>query len=164
LRLYDARGGRIRIPDGSDRALFGHASDGILPRMPASADGREPAAAWLDDVLVTPEARRERRAELERAHGPAQGSVRGLDRFVSTDGTNVDEVLVDPATALPVETNALRAGTLVARTWMKYATHPGGFFVRRLLRSERIVPSRDGRRLAVEIEVSDVQRSNGGDK
>jgi hypothetical protein len=47
---------------------------------------------------------------------------------------------------------------------MKYATHPGGFFVRRLLRSERIVPSSPGRRLAVEIEVSDVQRSNGGDK
>jgi hypothetical protein len=165
LRLYNARGERLRNPDATDRRLFGSLSDKFLPAPPDDGAAREPIAfAWVDDVLAAPGRHLDRRAELERAHGPSQGSIRGFDRFVSTDGTNLDEVLVDPATALPVETSTVRDGALVARAWMSYDAHPSGFLVRRLLRSERVVPSANRRRVVVEIELSNVVLSPGGDK
>jgi hypothetical protein len=165
LRLYNARGERLRNPDAGDRRLFGNLSDKFLPAPVDDAAAREPVAfAWVDDVLAAPGRHLDRRAELERAHGPAQGSIRGFDRFVSTDGTNLDEVLVDPVTALPVETSTVRDGVLVARAWMSYDAHPSGFLVRRLLRSERVVPSANRRRVVVEIELSNVTVSPGGEK
>ena len=164
LRLYNARGERLRLPEAADRALFGRMSDEILPGPRTGADraAAEAAFASLDDVVAWRERGGERRARLERIHGPSQGSVGGLDQYISTDHGDLREVLVDPATALPIEMNTVRAGALVSRTRMSYDAHPAGVFVRRVLRTERVVPSVTPRRLVLEMELSNVRLASGG--
>jgi hypothetical protein len=164
LRLYDRHGTRIRAHETFDRAIFNKASDALLPSPP---DYRETAASgggesWFDGVLVRRDAAAERRRRLERLHGPSRDSVRGLERYVSAQGANEIEVLVDPETALPVETNAARGGSLSARAQMSYDVHPTGLIVRRLLQSERVARLTDRRRLVTRIELSNVRMTGGG--
>ena len=91
-------------------------------RSAARTDGRRSSAVWDREpgggiegarhscrggpcrprqLLVEANRSHERRAELERHFGPPVERVRGLDRYVTTGVDDVDEVLVDPATALP---------------------------------------------------------------
>ena len=124
-------------------------------------DSRPMAArAGRAKLLVEANRRNERRAELERHFGPPVERVRGLDRYVTNRGGDVDEVLLDPTTALPYELNTVRGGVLVSRVLMSYEAR-GSAFIRRSLRSERALAD-TARRVVTTIDVTNVQLVAGG--
>jgi hypothetical protein len=94
---------------------------------------------------------------LLRGHSATRGRVRGLDRFVATEADQSREVLVDPSSALPIEMNLMRGGTLVSHRTMRYEAGPGGTLVRRAMRSERLVSPVSGERAVVDTEFTSVR-------
>ena len=164
LRLYNARGQVIRGPAAADRRLFASADGTPRPRVPGRTRPNGPAARAFErasGLLAAAGAAGDRRADLVRRFGPSRDRVRGFDRYVSTRQNDVDEILVDPATALPTEQNTMRGGRLVARVQMEYAAHGDGVFVRRWCRAEHIVPD-STRRIVTTIDVSNVRVTIGG--
>ena len=160
MRLYNGRGDRLREPTAADRGLFGVANGGAgstaPDTRPMSTRGRP------SNLLVVSGRAGERRAELERLFGPPIERVRGLDRYVTTRRGDVDEVLVDPITALPAELNTVRAGALVSRVQMAYEAKGNHTLVRRWFRAERALA--DERRVVTTIDVTNVQVVAGGGK
>jgi hypothetical protein len=159
LRMYKRRGERLREPTPADRRRFGIVNEPGSPNLP---DGRALGARnRRANLLVKADRGRERRAELDRAFGPPAGRVRGFDRYVITRQDDVDEVLVDPSSVLPVELNTVRAGQLVSHVQMGYEATKGGVLVRKSFRSERSVP--DGaRRVVTSVDLSNVDVQAGG--
>jgi len=158
-RFFDRRGRRVTPPSGTGLG-------GLLPAdatAPAavvtpSALRRPPSgASWVHALLATPLERDERRATLERSHGRAVGQVRGLDRYLSSEGDRVRELLVDPGSALPVEVNVTRAGTLVSQRTTSYVQDADGTLVKRRVRSERLLPGASGARAITEVEFTSVR-------
>jgi hypothetical protein len=163
LRLYNARGDDVPVASAEDRRWFGRLSEGSLPTVPAVL--MRPAFrdldGWSRHLMASRAESPARRAHFERLHGPAQGSVRGLDRFVSTDGFDLDEVLVEPDTALPVEVNAVRGGALVSRLVLSYGVFDDSRLVRRSVRAERAMPEAGNRRLVTDVSFSNVRLGAG---
>jgi hypothetical protein len=159
LRLYNRRGERLREVTAADRRLFGHANP---PRGTTPPDARVMTVrAQTSNLLVTAGGSGERRTNLERRFGKPVERVRGLDRYVAARKGDIDEVLVDPATALPVELNTVRKGTLASRVQMTHEPKGNGTFVRRWFRAERALPDA-ARRVVTTIDVSNVQVIAGG--
>ena len=104
----------------------------------------------------------ERRAEFERQFGAPVERVRGLDRYVKTRRDDVDEVLVDPVTVLPVEFNTVRAGALGLERADDLRAE-GQRIVRPPMRSARNARLPDtARRVVTTIDVTNVQVVAGG--
>ena len=103
----------------------------------------------------------ERRAELERRFGRSTERISGFDRYVASRRGDVDEVLVEPVSALPVEVNTVRAGVLVSHVQMAHEPTGTGALVRRWFRAERTLPDA-ARRVVTTIDVSNVQVVAGG--
>jgi hypothetical protein len=159
LRLYNRRGERLRDVTAADRRHFGPANP---PQPSTPPDPRVMSArAQTSNLLVTAGHTNERRAELERQFGRPVERVRGLDRYVATRQGDIDEVLVDPATALPVELNTVRRGALASHVQMTHEPTGNGAFVRRWFRAERALPDAD-RRIVTTIDVTNVRIATGG--
>jgi len=69
-----------------------------------------------------------RHQALVARFGPSVGRHGDRERFIRSESDTFEEVLVDPDSALPVEINTLRAGRLVHRSSLSYATLPDGRF------------------------------------
>ena len=69
-----------------------------------------------------------RRQALVARFGSPVGRLGDRERFVRSEADTFEEVLVDPDTALPREINTMRAGRLVHRSSLSYATLPDGRF------------------------------------
>ncbi len=69
-----------------------------------------------------------RRRALVARFGSPVGRLGDRERFVRNEADTFEEVLVDPDTALPREINTMRAGRLVQRSSLSYATLPDGRF------------------------------------
>ncbi len=162
LRLFNARGELLTMPYGDGVRPFGNLSDKFLPPSRPSPEPPTVQLAAFDRMVFARYRRADRRARLEQTHGLPAGSVRGLDRYISSTDGDLDEVLVDPDTVLPMEMNTVRDGHLVSRAEMAYDERPDGWLVRRRLRAERVVPSVNGRRVVLDIELSNVRLGSGG--
>ena len=159
LRLYNRRGDRLRDVTAADRRYFGLASP---PPGATPPDARVMSArSQVSNLVVTAGRSGARREELERRFGRSVERVRGLDRYVAMRRGDVEEVLVDPVTALPVEINTARAGVLVAHIRMTHQPMNGGTFLRRWFRAERSLPDA-ARRIVTTIDVTNVQSAMGG--
>ena len=157
-RFYDRRGRRVSAPTGGLAAVRPTDIADISPlsrRRTVPRPGSD--SSWVHGLLATPLERSERRAALERSHGRAVGQVRGLDRYLSADGDRVREVLVDPASALAVETNVTRAGTLLSQRTTSYEPAADGTLVKRRVRSERLLSAESGTRAITDIELTSVR-------
>jgi len=150
-------------PAGSGLRLLG--SDGQpLPGAPPLPAGLVPPelARGADDGLVTP-ARDAvtRRGELGRHFGSRMGSVRRLERYLARHGTRVQEVLVSPATALPVEVNVADGGVLEEHHEFAYDADAHGRLVRTRTRSESRVPGTANERLVSVTTLANVRVTGG---
>ncbi len=102
-----------------------------------------------------------RRGELARLFGARTGSVRNLERYLETRGARVQEVLVQPGTALPVEMNVVQDGRLEERHEFTYDERAPGRLVRTRTRSESRVPGAAGQRLIAVTTLTDVRVAGG---
>lgn len=137
--LADAYAGIVVEQDPATGTLRVLGKDGKplpgAPPMPSSlAQSAVPAVS--DDGLITRRPLAARRAALAGSLGPRVGTMRGLERYVVKRGSAIEEVLVSPDTALPVEINVVDGGALTERHQFTYETRSDGFVVRTRSRSE----------------------------
>jgi hypothetical protein len=167
-RMFDRQGHPVPVPgraarrffDRPDRSQAPSPADQLLARLPSAI--RPTGGAF--EGLVVDRADRDRRARhLETRFGRAVGRVRGLDRYVAPAGEALEEVLVDPETALPAEVNVARGGQLVRRSTFAYAEAAGRRLVRRQALAEQLLPGDRGDRLQSTIALSDVVIDDGRD-
>lgn len=145
--LMDPRGGyRYVFDDGfTNPRIYDSSGTLVSPRDPAQV--AEPAATTLRPAFTLADRdRRARRDDLVRRFGAAVGTVSGRDRYLSQDGDETTETLVEPATMLPVEINVVRNGALALRTGVAYGRLPGGRWYVATTRSEQPAPGPAGRR------------------
>lgn len=138
--------------------------DSLRAGLDAPADTERAAAMsrdWVEHLLPSAAGRGARRAALVRGLGSAQGTVNGLERFVSHDGGAMTEVLSDPTWAVPVEINVVRDGALVSHSTLTYAEDPGAGLVRRRIRSELLVSPESGDRAVIDVELANVRLDRG---
>ncbi len=152
---FDPAGSGLRIVGSNGQPLPG------APPLPAGLVPPE-LAAGADDGLVTParDAVR-RRGELGRNFGTRAGSVRRLERYLAKHGTRVQEVLVSPATALPVEVNVADGGVLEEHHEFAYEEGAQGQLVRTRTRSESRVPGTVNDRLVSVTTLANVRVAGG---
>jgi hypothetical protein len=167
-RFYNSRGVRVPQPTAADRVLFDLPSSRSerTVGVPSSLGERPRQSAvapddWAAQIVATPGARADRQSSFERQLGRPQGRVAGLDRYLATNGDTTREVLVNPEAVVPVEVNTVSRGQLVARTTFGYDQHPNGAWVRKLLRSERVVPNASGLRSVLDVAVTNVVFERG---
>ena len=159
VRLYNRRGDRLQEVTAADRRYFGFANP--PPAATPLDTGGMSARSHASNLVVAAGRRDERREELERQFGQPRGQVRGLDRYVITRDQSVQEVLVDPVTALPVEVNTVRGAVLASHVRMTHQPLGNGSFLRRSFRAERSLPD-TARRIVTTIDVTNVQVAAGG--
>jgi hypothetical protein len=82
--------------------------------------------------------------------------VRGLSRYLRQQGEGEREVLVDEQTGVPIESNLIVNGDLVAHSTFAYERAASGVMVRRGMRSERVISGGDGNRMVTEVSFSDI--------
>ena len=165
-QIYNKRGELLRAPAALDQLLPSKPgrNPGRSPLAPATtaAAGQRPramqsASQWIDNHFVKRNGQGARRLALQRQHGPAVGQVRGLDRYVTANGDRTEETLVDRQLQVPVETNVVHQGRLVAHRTMSYAAAGADLVVRRSVRTERLVSPETGERAIVDIEFTNVR-------
>lgn len=169
-RIYARDGRLLRFPDKSTRkpldlADFGRAAIQTPPVLPNTATRPVTGDEWLESMLPSAAGAAARRAMFERRYGAARGKVRGLDRFMTVAPGGTTEILVDAATAVPVEMNIVRDGQLESHTGYTYVAMEGGRYLRqRMQREQRGTGMKDGTRLSVDVTVSNVTIAPGGER
>jgi hypothetical protein len=152
---FDPAGAGLRIIGSDGRPLPG------APPLPAGLAPPE-LARGADDGLVTPASDAiRRRGELSRHFGTRSGSVRRLERYLARQGTRVQEVLVSPATALPVEVNVADGGVLEEHHEFAYEESARGRLVRTRTRSESRVQGTANERLVSVTTLANVRVAGG---
>lgn len=125
----------------------------IGPSVPAGLGSME---SWLQSLVFKSTDLATRREALERSHGRPAGRVGRFTRYVQPRGEFSEELLVDPASALPVEVNLLKQRVLEAHTTIQYGTTPQGQLVRRRLLTEQRLDGGAGRRSVLAVDFSNV--------
>ena len=166
VRMFNVRGQRIAIPPAATNALpSSDASrqlrDEVLAQVQQAANAPLTKNTAFTGLIAAAEDAPGRRRGLEQELGAAVGRVRGLDRFLATRGDSMEEVLVDAATAVPVEINTSTRGELVRHAVLEYAPIEGAVY-RRLSRSQRTMPGQSDKRFVTEIELSNVELTKDG--
>lgn len=128
----------------------------IAPSALAPPAGLGSFDSWFQSLVFKDADLPNRRQALERSHGRPAGRVGKLSRYVQPRGEFSEELLVDPASALPVEVNLTKQDALEAHTTIEYGTATKGQMVRRHLRTEQRLDGRSGRRSVVSVDFSNV--------
>lgn len=140
-RIFDEGGGRA-----NPRLSIG-------PSAPVSLGSFD---SWLQSLVFKSADSSSRRLALERTHGKPAGRVGRLTRYVQPRGEEAEELLVDPASALPVEVNVMKQGRLEAHTTIDYGSPATGQLVRRRLHTEQLIEGGSGRRSVLSVDFSNV--------
>ncbi len=165
-RPYPGRG-PLTDPTGGFRLVIGprgmqlfNASNQPMTELtnPEQAAG---LAAMVNDILMTPDPSARRTALRER-FGNAQGRQRQMDRFVRRDRAEVEEVMVDPVLALPVEVTHTRDGRWARRSSMRYARLADGRYYRAQQRDESPMPAAEGQRPRKLVTTTTLAPTRGG--
>lgn len=148
---FDEDGSPIRVFDRDGRALVGASESASRATRPGSASAGPNAG-----VVVLRDSVEERLKKLRQDLGAPKGNVRGLERYLTQFGDDVQEVLVDRRTATPVEINVSRNGVLQSHSTFGYQPLPDGTLLQRTWRNESAVAGRDGERNVTQLTVSNV--------
>ena len=170
LRVFDASGVPRQVPGAAELAAI---ADRIgIPKdrqpkpagdTPRAGKGRARTNPGIDRIGPLRGGAASRKRALEAAAGPARGAVRGLDRYMRQRGATVLEQLVDPALGVPVESNAVEGGVLVAHTTYEYQPFGPDRLLRRGTRVERrISGSSDRTVVETRLENGRFERRGGG--
>ena len=170
LRMYASDGRRIAPPSLQQlqqRVREANPNlDAMPPENPADPAVRDsaqtrtarPAAGgrdWIAAFVATPGQKSARRARFDQQF-VRRGQVRGFDRFVRPDGDLTREVLADPASYVPVESNLVRGSERVSHIRFSYSTEADGSLVRRQVHVEQAaMPS--GERAVIDTEYANVR-------
>jgi hypothetical protein len=153
---FDDDGSPLRIFDRQGRVLSNPNQAGT-PALPPESTLLNPSGGLVVMRAGTIEDRARR---LREAFGGSIGKLRGFDRYLSTQSDLTQEVLVSPTTALPIEINVTRNGVFESQSRFEYEQLADGSLVRRLWRSESVVPGRVSERFIVQMTVSNVVAGN----
>ncbi|MEX1186566.1 MAG: hypothetical protein WEA80_08240 [Gemmatimonadaceae bacterium] len=89
-------------------------------------DPSEDVRAWLDEIVVTKEARTRALAQIARRFGSEGAAFGRLRRHAETRGDFVSEYLVDPEIGAIVELNTARRGKLLVHVTKTFARMSDG--------------------------------------
>jgi hypothetical protein len=126
-----------------------------------------PTGGWMaapgepSMLVASADSRAARRTALERRFGAPAGRVRGLDRYVTREGSAVHEMLVHPESALPAEVNVAEGKTLLQHHRFDYRRLADGTWIRRRMASETAMPGTPSQRLVAVSTLDDVQTAGG---
>ncbi len=151
---FDAAAGGVRVLGKDGRPLPG------APPLTGNLMPVELAEGDNNAIVVTNETTARRR-DLTRQFGSSVGTLRKMERYLTKSGNRVQEVLVAPATALPVEVNVVEDGVLEERYEFEYENRGRGHLVRTRLRSESRLPGATSERLVSITTLSDVRMAGG---
>jgi hypothetical protein len=112
------------------------------PAAPAPAPPMRPRPQGASSLGLERSSAGRRQALVARFGSPV-GRHGNRERFIRSESDMFEEVLVDPDSALPVEINLLRAGRLVHRSLLTYATLPDGRFYCSSQRDEALADPED---------------------
>lgn len=128
----------------------------IAPSPSAAPPGLGSFDSWFQSLVFKDTDLANRRQALERSHGRPAGRVGRFTRYVQPRGEHAEELLVDPASALPVEVNLVKENQLEAHTTIEYGNASRGQMVRRRLRTEQRLDGGAGRRSVLSVDFSNV--------
>jgi hypothetical protein len=141
------------------------ASVGLAGQAPSMKDSVESAAgrgaptnnaAALAQSLIPIAESDARKKRLESQFGKATNHAGGRDHYVIANGGRVREVLIDPASSLPVEINDAEGSTVKAHTTLEYGRH-GDSWMRERVRTERTVAGSPRERIVTDMRVENVR-------
>lgn len=170
-RFYTRDGQEVKLPGDAERQklqslarasgadLFAGTDEMVREAAPLRAGGpgiKPRGRDWIDGIVPSRERKEARRAALRRRLGAMNGRVRGFERYLQAVADKTTEVLVDAEWCVPVEINVMRGGVLESHTTYSYVPGPGGALVRSQSHSEHLLPEGSGRRLAIDVELTDV--------
>jgi hypothetical protein len=149
-----------RIEDDEDGTpLRAYSPDGSLLQTIPVSSGSSPASVrtvgqqWLDAFVATPGKKTSRQQAFERLFGKAT-KVGGLNRYFRTVANGSQEVLVDPRTVVPVESNAMRAGREIGHRTFTYGAGPDSALVRTAVHADTVTTASTGERTVVDTTFS----------
>ncbi|MEO6010338.1 MAG: hypothetical protein ABIU38_20005 [Vicinamibacteraceae bacterium] len=136
---------------------------GLTAPLDTTDRSRDPRSRqWIEHILPNIAGRADRRGALTRRLGAPQGTVRGLERYVTASSDATTEVLTDPSWSVPVEINVAREGRLVSHSAVSYQEDPGAGLVRRRIRSEQLMSVESGDRASADVEFTNIRLDRGG--
>jgi hypothetical protein len=167
--LYDRSGRQVTLPTTEQQRQLGVAASlrrttwdpdvtsGQVAGAPPPAGGRTITTGLVAEAGLAP-ARRQR---FLARYGRPVGRVHGLDRFLRSTGSQVEEALVTPDSSLPVEVNVARGGALASHVQVTYEAHPVAGFARRLVHSEQLSNAASGARIVTDVEMTNLVVDGG---
>jgi hypothetical protein len=170
-RFWDLNGAEIAMPSaerqvqvmGSRATAPGMSmADGMLRGVSGVAALPSGASNWIDAMIMPAAKRMQRLNAFERQFGQPRGMERGLRRYLRHQDDGDREVLVDAETGVPMETNLVVEGALVAHSTFAYERAASGAVLRRGMRTERVAPGGDGTRMVTEVSFSDLAVAQKG--
>jgi hypothetical protein len=146
--------------DENGTPLRAYAPNGMLlqtiPVSTGAQDGvRTVGQQWLDAFVATPDKRTSRQQAFERLFGKAT-RVGTLNRYTRPVANGSQEVLVDPRTVVPLESNATSAGRKVGHRTFTYSQGPDAALVRTAVHADTVTTTSTGERTVVDTTFSRV--------
>jgi hypothetical protein len=137
-------------------------SSGVLLRPTMLGSTAQPTSTprtigvqWLDAFVAAPSKKTARQLAFEKQFGKAT-KVGTLNRYLRVETNGSQEVLVDPKTVVPVESNAVRGGKLVGHRTFTYGPAPDLALVRTAVHAETIASVDTDDRAVVDTTFSNV--------
>jgi hypothetical protein len=155
LRMFDGEGRPLQNPGIGELKRMGEqlakVNGRTLQALPTPSLRTRPTA-WragtFGGMLYLGADRQTAAAETRRTFGEAKDRVRGLDRYVRSEGKAVTEVLMEPTTLLRREVNRMINGRLVSRQVSEYVEVASGAHMQRFVRTEMELPGGSNRQVA----------------
>lgn len=152
----DEDGSPVRVYDASGRRLSTTSEPLAAEAAAASTLPRSSGRTWLEAFVASAALKNQRMQDFERQWGTG-AKAGALMRFLRNELDASHEVLVDPGTAVPVESSGRRAGRLTARRTFTYGPAPDGSVVRASVHSETLASPDTGERVIVHTAFSNVR-------
>lgn len=173
IRIVDGLGRAHSLPQGNalSKLLGGSAllpvawsptAEDVASGVPRVRPGGE--TDWIDGLVLKTSQRDARVRALESSRARQPDRAGGLDRYVAVDNGEESEVLVDPSSGLPVETNLVEHGRLVTHATYGYTPYGSDSVVRNSVRLEHTVPGGTGERMFTVMQLTNVRFETRGEK
>jgi hypothetical protein len=146
--------------DGTPLRAYGASGALLQPTMLGSTSNptstpRTIGQQWLDAFVAAPGKKTARQLAFEKQFGKAT-KAGALSRYLRVETNGSEEVLVDPKTVVPVESNAVRGGKLVGHRTFTYGPAPDLALVRTAVHAETIASVDTDDRAVVDTTFSNV--------
>jgi hypothetical protein len=144
-------GGRVELDASGAFVLFDNEGrpvpvPAMMRALPVMSDDW---SASIDGISITATSRADRLKEVEAKYGPPAGRILGRSQYLRRNGNQLEELLLDESTGVPMEINVAEDNELKGHVAFEYATVPGGRLRRKAMRSEFIVSEKGDRAITL---------------